>query len=70
MNVRQYQYLLNKDKKQVIKELGEEFNFYPADIWSYRLKKSWFGRKTILLLYFSSNRVCKVEIKKCYGQKA
>lgn len=64
----QYKYLLGKDKNEISKELGHEFNFYPADIWTFILKINWIGRKKILVLYFNDEKVVKIEILKAYGK--
>lgn len=64
----EYQYLLNKTKKEVKQDLGQDFNFYPSDIWWYHLKTSWLGRKTFLFIHFKDEQVFKITIKKCYGK--
>ena len=63
-----YQYLKGKNKKQVKEELGQEFNYYHARIWSYLLKTNWLGRKTVLILHFKDDLVETVKIKKCYAK--
>lgn len=64
-----YQYLIGKDKKEVKRELGQEYNFYPSIIWTYQIKTNWLGIKTFLVVYFQENNVKKILIKKCYGKK-
>lgn len=61
-----YQHLHGKEKKEVLKELGDEFNYYSSDIWNYTLKTSFFGKKTILVLYFTDEKVIKWDITRCY----
>ncbi len=63
-----YHYLLGKDRKQVMDELGDEFNFYPSEVWKYILDRNWLGGKTILILYFKDNKVVELKIKKYYGK--
>ena len=63
-----YNHLIGKTKKEVLEELGYEFNFYPSEVWSYILHTSWYGRKTVLLLFFDNENVKKIDIKKQYGK--
>ncbi|MCF2218779.1 hypothetical protein H9Q08_05635 [Chryseobacterium sp. PS-8] len=58
-----YQNLIGKSKKEILAELGDEFNFYPSTIWSYHLRKKWYFRKNILFLFFEDNILVKVLIK-------
>ncbi|MEN5133240.1 hypothetical protein [Elizabethkingia anophelis] len=57
-----YDHLLGKKKDEVLKELGEEFNYYPDDVWTYILKKNWWGKKTALLLKFDGDEVIQTKI--------
>ncbi|AQX07012.1 hypothetical protein BAX97_16070 [Elizabethkingia meningoseptica] len=57
-----YEYLLGKSKCEVIMELGDGFNFYPDNVWMYDLKKTWWGRKTVLSILFENNTVKIVDI--------
>lgn len=59
-----YSHLIGKNKKQVIEELGDEFNFYPSKTWTYVVKKDWIGRKYILTIFFEEEIVVKLKIKK------
>lgn len=69
MNENQYEYLLGKNKKEIAKELGNEFNYYQSDIWTYVLDLGWFGMKKILVIGFKDNKVFGTKIKKIYGNK-
>ena len=51
-----YNILIGKSKNEVIQELGEGFNYYPDNYWFYDMKKSWWGKKTTLLLIFGKDR--------------
>ncbi|MBB6371695.1 hypothetical protein [Chryseobacterium shigense] len=64
----QYNYLLYQNKEEIMKLLGQEFNFYPSDNWTYTLETGTFGKKTILFLFFENDKVSKIEIKKIYGK--
>ena len=57
-----YDHLLGKRKDEVLKELGEGFNYYPDDVWTYVLKKNWWGKKTALLLKFDGDNVIQTKI--------
>lgn len=63
-----FQHLIDKDKAHVLAELGQEFNFYPSELWTYILHTNYFGRKTVLLLYFEYEIVERIKIKKYYGK--
>jgi|GEM_PF-599580 len=62
------EYLLGKSKKDILNELGDEFNFYPNNIWTYTLKKCWYGKKKILFLYFEKECIIKIYIRNCWSK--
>jgi len=64
----QYGYLLDLSKKRVIELLGQEFNFYPADTWTYVLEIKRFYRKTVMIIFFENEKVSTIKIKKMYGK--
>jgi hypothetical protein len=66
--VHQYDYLLNQDKVQILQLLGQEFNFYPSNIWTYVLKTRSFWRRTVMFIFFENEKVFKIEIKVIYGK--
>ncbi|SIT03347.1 hypothetical protein [Chryseobacterium gambrini] len=57
-----YKYLIGKTKQEVISILGQEFNFFPADHWSYELYTTWWGKQAILYLYFQKDLVVDLKI--------
>lgn len=61
-----YNRVIGMTKKEILLELGEDFNYYPDDVWTYILRRSWLGRKTELILFFSEDRVVKFEILKTW----
>ena len=61
-------HIIGKSKKQILNELGEEFNYYHSNLWSYCIKTNWTGRKTHLVLHFKNEAVKNIEIKKGYGK--
>lgn len=61
--------LLGKSKKEVLKELGDGFNFYPDHVWYYILSKSWWGKKTVLFIEFDEyDLVQRQFVKTVYGK--
>lgn len=69
MKEKEYHYLLEKSKVQIIEELGQEFNLYQSDIWSYLLGIGWFGRRKILMMEFKQNKVIKIKVKNVYSKR-
>ncbi|MFP3596010.1 hypothetical protein [Chryseobacterium sp. SIMBA_029] len=63
-----YDYLLNLNKEKVIELLGHEFNFYPANTWTYVLEIKRLYRKTVMFIFFENEKVSTIEIKKIYGK--
>lgn len=65
---RNYDFLLNKSKAQVLKLMGEEFNFYPSNSWTYILETGRFYRKTVMFIFFENENVSTIKIIKMYGK--
>ncbi|SFZ97039.1 hypothetical protein SAMN05216324_13511 [Chryseobacterium limigenitum] len=61
-NTQNYNDLIGKTREEIVKELGDGFNFYPSDLWTYNLKKNWLGRWVLLYIHFEDNVVCRVHI--------
>lgn len=61
-------FLVGFSKKDVIRELGDGFNFYHDTVWTYELHRTWWGKKTILVLVFQNDVVHKKSIIKKYGK--
>lgn len=61
-----YKYLLGKSKAEVLSILGEEFNFYPSNLWDYKIHRTWWGKEVILYLVFEDEMVFDVQIKISY----
>ncbi|MCS3868660.1 hypothetical protein J3D55_001576 [Chryseobacterium ginsenosidimutans] len=62
-----YSYLIGKNRKEILEEMGEEYNFFPAEVWTYTLKKLLF-KSRVLFLFFKDDKVLNVKIKNCYGK--
>ncbi|MCT3758266.1 hypothetical protein HZQ19_06875 [Elizabethkingia anophelis] len=52
-----YSALIGMTKKQVVETLGEGFNYYPDDLWVYEINKTWWGKKSVLLLSFNKENI-------------
>lgn len=66
----QYTYLIGKNKREIIKDLGHESNFYPSDTWSYTLLIKnilLFPKRIMLVLIFKGDKVSEIQIKTKYG---
>lgn len=61
-------YLIGCSKKEIIRLLGDGFNFYHNEVWTYELYKTWWGKKTILVVFFQNDTVYKKSIIKKYGK--
>lgn len=68
MTKNKLQYLKGKSKQEILAEMGQDFNYYPAMVWTYTLHVSWLGRKTVLYLFFEDNAVKDIVIRKYYGK--
>lgn len=60
--------LIGLTKKELILRFGDEFNFYPDDLWIYLINKNFLGKKTFLVVLFKDNMVINVNITKTYGK--
>ncbi len=67
MKQHRFRHLIGKDKKQILAELGQEFNYYPSDQWAYELEKNWLGKRKFLILVFENDAVVSIKIKSQYG---
>jgi hypothetical protein len=61
-------HVMGMTKKEVQKELGNGFNFYPADVWHYELSKTWWGIRTVLFVEFENDRVNSKYIRRIVGK--
>jgi hypothetical protein len=70
MEIQKYKYLIGKSRKEIIAELGEEFNDYHSTRWSYALKRDWWGRWVMLVLVFEGDKVDAVRLEKHFYIKS
>ncbi len=64
-----YNKLIGKSREEVIEELGEGFNYYQSEVWTYNLKKDWLGRWIYLYLCFHDNKVSRTTVGRRYQNK-
>lgn len=57
-----YIYLVGRNKKEVLEKLGDQYNHYPSEIWTYQLTRNWLGRKKFLVLHFKNNIVHTIKL--------
>lgn len=58
--------LKGKTKKEIIEEMGHEFNYFPHNIWTYLISKNWFGRKRYIILKFKDEMVSDAVYKSSF----
>ncbi len=62
-----YNILVGKTKNEVIKELGQEFNYYSGNYLFYDMKRGgWLGNRTALLWISGKDRRVKTMSIKTY----
>ena len=59
-------HLIGLSKEEVIKELGDDFNFFPNNRWNYFLKRNFWRQNVFLILFFENKVVVKIEHLKTY----
>lgn len=59
-----YSILIGKNRNQVLKELGDEYNIPYSKIWSYRITNNFLFKKTLLLYFDEDFKVERFEIRK------
>ena len=57
-----YEGLIGKTREEVVKQLGEGFNYYQNKVWTYNLRRDWLGRWVYLYLTFEDNKVADIRI--------
>lgn len=68
MTKNKLRHLAGKSKEEILAEMGQDFNYYPAKVWTYILHTTWLGRKTVLYLFFEDKTVKEIVIRKYYGK--
>lgn len=60
--------LIGKSKNEIFAEMGDGCNFFPDNIWTYELKKFWYGSKNVLFIFFEDDLVKSHVEKKVFGK--
>ena len=61
--------LLTKTKKEVIQQLGQQFNYYPSSTWFYVIWSfCWWRHKVLYITYDQCEKVIAVKIVTKYGE--
>lgn len=68
MKKENFNHLLGKTRNDIKNELGDGFNYFNSDVWTYEVAKNWLGRRTILSLTFKDNAVFGLEISKTFSK--
>ena len=59
-------HLIGKTKREILLELGEGYNFFPDNKWSYFQRKDIWYRNVFLMLIFKDNITLDSKIIKTY----
>lgn len=68
MKKENFNHLLGKSRHEIMQELGDCFNYFNSEIWTYEVGKTWFGRKIILSLTFKDDKVSELNLTKRFGR--
>ncbi|NIF06109.1 hypothetical protein F3J23_11725 [Chryseobacterium sp. Tr-659] len=68
MKKENFNHLIGKTRHEVKTELGDGFNLFLDNTWTYELDRTWLGRKIILALFFKDDRVSQIEIYKTFNR--
>ncbi|GAE65770.1 hypothetical protein CIN01S_12_01420 [Chryseobacterium indologenes NBRC 14944] len=68
MKKENFAYLIGMSRHEIKKELGDGFNFFTHDTWTYQVGKTWIGRKIILSIDFKNGKVVAVDLYKTFSR--
>ncbi|AZA54681.1 hypothetical protein [Chryseobacterium sp. G0201] len=68
MKKENFNHLLGKSRHEIMQELGDGFNYFNSEIWTYEVGKTWFGQKIILSLIFKDEKVSELNLTKRFGR--
>lgn len=66
MNKDNFNYLIGKTRHEVKAEMGDGFNFFKHNVWTYQVGKTWLGKKIILSVLFIENEVVNITLRKTF----
>src|ERR1700750_1200698 len=62
------QHYLGMSRQQLVMKLDTPLKYYLSNRWEFHLKTNRIGQKTILVIHFKNNQVCKIRTKKTFGK--
>ena len=65
---KKFTHLIGKTQLQVIELLGNSSYRINSDVWTYVIKQTWFGQKTVIILVFENQLCDMVLVKQMYGK--
>ncbi|CAI8881012.1 hypothetical protein [Chryseobacterium sp. IT-36CA2] len=66
MNKDNFNYLIGKTRHEVKAEMGDGFNFFKHNIWTYHVGQTWLGKKVILSVLFNGNKAVSITLHKTF----
>lgn len=69
MTKENYNYLIGKTRREIIKEIGDsvnDFNYFKSKTWTYEIGKTWIGKRIILSVTFTDERVSEIILFKSF----
>ncbi|RNA62230.1 hypothetical protein D1631_09940 [Chryseobacterium nematophagum] len=58
--------LLGKSRHEIKGEIGDGFNYFMNPVWTYEVERTWFGRRTILMVTFDDEVVSEIDLLKTF----
>jgi len=68
MKKENFTHLVGKSRNQIKQEIGDGFNYFNNDIWTYELEKTWFGRRTIFAITFKDGKAFEIDLFKSFNR--
>lgn len=68
MKKEEFNYLMGKTRQEIKKELGDGFNYFKSERWTYELGRTWIGKKIILSITFKDERASDFTFYKTFGR--
>ncbi|ASW76390.1 hypothetical protein IQ37_17875 [Chryseobacterium piperi] len=61
-----FNHLLGKTRHEITQEIGDGFNYFKSDIWTYELGRTWIGKRIILSIKFKDKKASEISISKSF----
>ncbi|WP_415327032.1 hypothetical protein [Chryseobacterium sp. MMS23-Vi53] len=69
MTKENYNHLMGKTRREIMREVGDSFNnfnYFKSKTWTYEIGKTWIGKKIILSLTFTDEKVSEIILLKSF----